>query len=403
MKKVGIYQQEWNVSSDFLYWLGLMAKILSEQNEVEIVAHDLSVKSRMEKALGEELTEINVRVVDSPDWQRYNSSLSFKTVSGDYQEISAPYDLFFNASNELPIFCKAKKGVLVTEFPETVFEQFWKHNFSERKNSASFWRKLFSKNAESVIWSNRLTSYQKHWCFSDFTRQWCGQRWKIFPKVMAPACRPDWKVKEKKPLIVVWGNFSCENRERYDVAINAFQDFVDKMVPRFGLRNGWKMSILGEFDGREENRNFLERLRRKSYGYPIEFVINPDWKTAADCLTEAQFLWSAKGYGANERQPERLEHSGMKILQAQSAGVIPIVFHAGCVAEVINHGMNGFLCSNYREIIDFTSAIVIEGRILSVLEMGALDNAKKFDEKRLRKTLSGELGSVLNFSERKSK
>ena len=207
---------------------------------------------------------------------------------------------------------------------------------------------------------------------------------------------------EKKPLIVVLGKFSEENLDRHDLLINAFQDFVDKMISRLGLSPDWKMLILGECDGAEKNLEFVERLREKAYGYPIEIIVNPDQEKVRVSLAEALFLWNAKGYETNEFQPECQEHIGIKILKAQNAGVIPIVFHAGCVSEVIRHGMNGFLWSKYREMIDFTSAIMVEERILPILGQGAFENAKKYDENMLRKTLSEEVKNVLEVTSRES-
>ena len=402
MKKVGIYQQKWNTSYDSQHLLGLIAQILSERNEVEFISHDSSLnQERMGKAMGADLSRTSVRLVDSPDWTQNNSSFSLKSAREFCQEISAPYEVFLNASNDLPIFCNAKNGILLTEFPGCDFDVFFEHNSLEWKNTG-FIKRFFRKRKEALIWSCRLSSYQKHWCFSDFTRQWCGKKWQISPKILPLVRGFDLEKMEKKPLIVVLGKFSEENLDRHDLLINAFQDFVDKMISRLGLSPDWKMLILGECDGAEKNLEFVERLREKAYGYPIEIIVNPDQEKVRVSLAEALFLWNAKGYETNEFQPECQEHIGIKILKAQNAGVIPIVFHAGCVSEVIRHGMNGFLWSKYREMIDFTSAIMVEERILPILGQGAFENAKKYDENMLRKTLSEEVKNVLEVTSRES-
>jgi hypothetical protein len=64
-----------------------------------------------------------------------------------------------------------------------------------------------------------------------------------------------------------------------------------------------------------------------------------------------------------------------------------MIFHTGSAAEVIHHGMNGFLWSTYRELVDTTTAILIEKRILPILETGAVKNAENFNQSAFRENL----------------
>ncbi|MBR0192628.1 MAG: glycosyltransferase [Thermoguttaceae bacterium] len=311
-----------------------------------------------------------------------------KQESNFCREYSEPYDLFLVLSNEPPFFSHAKRNILLTPFPKSTFEEYYGHNQTEWEQKG-FFSRWWLKKYHYLEWRARFASYQTILCPSQFSREWCWNRWQLMSQVLFPLPRTDFiPAEEKEPLIVSVGDFSAKNKNRQDLLINAFQEFYDRMIVRFDLDEDWRLCLIGNCSGSPEDLAFVEKLRRKAYGYPIEIQTNVDFQTLKNTMSRATFFWSANGYALNENDaPDRVEPFVMTTLEAQISGAIPMIFHTGSAAEVIHHGMNGFLWSNFRELVDMTTAILIEKKILPFLETGAIKNAENFNETAFRENL----------------
>ena len=63
-------------------------------------------------------------------------------------------------------------------------------------------------------------------------------------------------------------------------------------------------------------------------------------------IRAASIYWHATGFGTSEQmQPSKQEHFGMSIVEAMSAGAVPIAFDAGGPRETVDPGANGYLWS----------------------------------------------------------
>ena len=392
MRRVGIYQKDLGKTGWTEHWVNSIAQILSEDSEVEIVHHDPELDPKeYGETLGVDFSRIMFRSVPVPEWPdhtNFQSQMTLKQESNFCREFSEPYDLFLVLSSEPPFFSHARRSILLTPFPKFTFDEYYGHNTQEweEKRALSRW---WLKKYQYLKWRARFSSYQSVLCPSQFSSQWCWNRWQLMPQVLYPMPRAGFLPAEKKEtLIVSFGDFSAKNYKRQDVLINAFQEFYDRMIVRFELEEGWRFCLMGNCSDSPEDQTFVEKLRRKAYGYPIEIQTNVNVQTLQNTMAQATFLWSAAGYDVKENEtPDRLESFEIIALEAQAAGTVPMIFHTGSAAEVIHHGMNGFLWSTYRELVDTTTAILIEKRILPILETGAVKNAENFNQSAFRENL----------------
>lgn len=392
MKKVGIYQRDLGKKDWTERWVGSIAQILSEDSEVEIIHHVSELDpQKYAEACGLDFSRVSLRCVPVPEWPNHADlqiKRTLKQESNFCREFSEPYDLFLALSSEPPFFSHARRSILLTPFPQFTFDEYFGHDTQEWENKG-FLSRWWGKKCQYLMWRARFASYQMVLCPSQFSRQWCWNRWQLMPQVLYPMPRADFlPAEEKESLIVSVGDFSAKNPNRQDVLINAFQEFYDRMIVRFELEDGWRLCLMGNCSDSPEDQTFVEKLRRKAYGYPIEIKPNVDDQTLKNTMAKATFLWSASGYEVKENEtPDRVESFVMETLEAQAAGAVPMIFHIGSAAEVIHHGMNGFLWSTYRELVDMTTAILIEKRILPILETGAIKNAENFNEAAFRENL----------------
>ncbi len=405
MKKVGIYQQYWGPMGGGQRFVGFIAQILSENNEVEILHHDPNFDlQKFDEGMELDLSRVAFRCIPRPERPERSTRLPFARLREESEfcrEFSEPYDVFLESSDIPPVFNHAKNGVLLTHFPLVSFDDFHGHNLPEWQEKGLMRRLLLSKYHE-MEWRCRFSSYQTYLCNSKFTRKWCQRRWGISPQILNPPLRSSIHPGEKKPIILGLGAFSKVNHKRQDVLITAFQEFHDRMIEKFHLNPDWKLRLIGACKRTPEDEEFVEKLRGKACGYPVEILVNVDSQTLLNSLSEATFVWHAMGYGIDEeKEPGRTEHFGMIATEAQAAGAIPMVYHAGGLPEIIHHGMNGFLWSTLRELVETTAAILVEERLLPILETGALKNAENYNDASFRVHLRKVLQGVVDVAEAK--
>jgi len=80
-------------------------------------------------------------------------------------------------------------------------------------------------------------------------------------------------------------------------------------------------------------------------------------------------------------QPSRQEHFGMTIVEAMSAGAVPIVFRGGGPMEIIRPGFEGFLWSDLPELKRLTAGL-INGRSL----FGFFDRRRQLSSRAVKRS-----------------
>ena len=239
-----------------------------------------------------------------------------------------------------------------------------------RTNILHFQVPFHDVKGKSLINKMKLFRVNKIICNSNFTKRFIDKEYGVDSVVVYPPVDTiNIKPKRKENLILNVGRFSqiLQNKGQGEL-IKAFKKMYDE-----GLTD-WKLILAG---GVEIGvGDYVESLRKTVQSYPIEIIESPDFKTLRDLYGRARIFWSASGFGINEtKNPEKVEHFGITVVEAMSAGVISIVYNAGGHKEIVKNGENGFLWNNIHELIKKTLGTISGNRSIA---KNAVESAKRY-------------------------
>jgi glycosyltransferase involved in cell wall biosynthesis len=222
-----------------------------------------------------------------------------------------------------------------------------------RKNILHFQVPFHDVAGKSLLNRMKLFRINKIVCNSFFTKRIIDKEYGvesvvIYPPVDTLGIKP----KRKENLILFVGRFSqiLQNKGQ-GILIEAFKKIYDN-----GLKD-WRLILAG---GVEIGvGDYLNKLRKKATNYPIEIIESPDYKTLKDLYGKAKIFWSASGYRVDEdKNPEKVEHFGITVVEAMAGGAVPLIYEAGGHKEIITDGVNGYLWHNVHELIKKTNDVL---------------------------------------------
>jgi glycosyltransferase involved in cell wall biosynthesis len=189
---------------------------------------------------------------------------------------------------------------------------------------------------------------------------------------------------EEDDIIINIGRFISRkillpsNNKCQDYLINAFNDLYSKYHP-IKLR----LYLTGSLDNRRENIKFFEYCLniRKTPSITLIPNISPD--LLRRLLMQAKVYWHATGACKSKKniQPAEFESFGISIIEAMAFGAVPVAYYIGGSAEIIQHGINGFLFRNKEELIEYTLKIITSKKLFKQLSNNAKERVKDFDIK----------------------
>jgi len=319
------------------------AKILKEKGyEVFVQWKDFSIKEKLEERFGISLSDINF----IPDIKR-----------GD------GYDLCFWVSDGSIPTLKARKNYLHFQVP------------------------FKSVNGKSLINKMKLFRINKIICNSKFTKNVIDKEYGVESLVIYPPVSvEELKPLRKEKLILFVGRFSqLKQSKRQDVLIDAFKKFYNK-----GYKD-WKLVLAG---GTEVGvGDYLDKLREKVSGYPIEFLDSPDFKSLKKLYGRTKIFWSASGFKIDEeKSPEMVEHFGITLVEAMSAGAIPVAFNSGGHKEIISNKIDGYLWNSLQELVNITINIVNnDSNHIKLMSLKAIEKANRFSVLKFKENIENLL------------
>jgi len=159
---------------------------------------------------------------------------------------------------------------------------------------------------------------------------------------------------EKQNHIVSVGRFFIGGHsKRHERLIEAF-----KRVALFS-REPVEFHIVGSTTPEPAHMTYLLDLMKAAEGFPIYFHVNESMEALAALYGSARIYWHGTGLDVDRREtPEAAEHFGISIVEAMSAEAIPLALRWGGPAEVIQHGINGFLYESLDSLVDQTLALL---------------------------------------------
>jgi len=305
------------------------AKVLAKNGyNVDLEWKDVGIKEKLEKRFGMELSEINI----VPDIKK-----------GD------GYDICFWVSDGSIPLMHARQNILHFQVPF--------HNV----------------NGKSLINKMKLFRIGKVVCNSQFTKDVVDKEFGISSVVIYPPVDTlKFKSKHKENVILYVGRFSTILQSKgQEVLISAFKKICDG-----GLKD-WKLVLAG--GGEIGVGDGLGDLRKQSEGYPIEIIVSPDFSTLKDIYGKAKIFWSASGFDQNENtNPEKVEHFGITVVEAMSAGAVPVVFNGGGHKEIVEDGLTGYLWGSLDELVEKTSKLIKNGKQFRTLEVSAKEKSGEY-------------------------
>jgi GT2 family glycosyltransferase/glycosyltransferase involved in cell wall biosynthesis len=154
----------------------------------------------------------------------------------------------------------------------------------------------------------------------------------IYPSVQMVPEMCDGHTQTKEKIILSIGRFSPNGHaKRQDLIATAFKKLRTK-----GELNGWRLVLCGQVLNDSRSTVYFERLRSACVGFEVDFVLSPDRAQIANFYQRAAIYVSATGAGLKHpRFDHKCEHFGISVVEAISAGCVPIVAKRGGPAEIL--------------------------------------------------------------------
>ncbi|BCX14738.1 MAG: mannosyltransferase [Patescibacteria group bacterium] len=325
------------------YLLGFARSLLDLGYEVDINWSDKSILSKLQDRFGFNLEGINIVDNIKRGWG---------------------YDLCFWLSDGSVPFLFGKRNFLHFQVP-----------FSGVGGSNLLNKIKFIKIEKVIV--NSL-----------FTKRFVDKEYEIDSTVVYPPVDVDrFKPREKKENIILSvGRFSqLKQAKNQHILAETFAQMV-----RDGLR-GWKLVLAG---GSEVgSSDYLKQIRKISSGYPIEIWESPSFESLVDLYGKSSIFWSASGYGIDdEKQPERVEHFGIVVVEAMASGCVPLVYNAGGHREIVKNKRNGFLWRKTEELKDLTLFLINNKEKLKNFAAVSIKQSKDFSYESFSSKIKDLLG-----------
>jgi O-antigen biosynthesis protein len=258
---------------------------------------------------------------------------------------SAP-DLFINNSYGSTLECPAPAGIYMCMFPVD---------------------DMLAPSSYDVITAN-----------SNYVAGWIDRRWACRSEVVYSACNligPGDTT--KRPSILNVGRFFQDvpgaHHKRQDVLLETFRGMVEAGVA------DWDLHLVGNVDPDSPAQNFVGQLRHAGESYPVRISACLPYDALRREYQAASIYWHGTGYGCDhEREPSKLEHFGMSIVEAMSAGAVPLVYDGGGPREIITSGVNGFLWSDPDELVAHTRRLLEDPALREAMTARAVADSRRF-------------------------
>lgn len=233
---------------------------------------------------------------------------------------------------------------------------------------------------DSLFNKMKLFRINKIVCNSNFTRKVIDKEYGVSSTVIYPPVSVKEIVPKKKLKKILYvGRFSIlKQNKNQDFLIKVFKKLSKKILV------GWRFSLVG---GVEVGvGNYINKLEKLSKGLNVNINKSPDFKVLVKEYGESRIFWSAAGFGVDdEKNPESMEHFGITLVEAMSAGCVPIVYNGGGYREIIKHKENGFLWEKESDLVKYTELVISDKSILDTVSKNAIKSAQKYSYDEFQK------------------
>lgn len=321
-----------------------LASILSQNHFVDIFWDDPNLKAPLARFLKIDLTKTRF----TPNIFRQDASRRiFKTLG---------YNLIFVLSDGSVPVTFAAKNILHFQVP-------------------------FNFPKITLLTKLKLKRYKHIICNSYFTKQFIDKSYGIDSKVIYPPVDVNSiKPAIKENLIISVGRFSEKqlHPKKQEVLIEVFKE-VYKYAPK------WRLILAGQ--AKKEDEKYLRRLKKMVRGHAIKVATNLPVEKLRDYYSRAALYWHATGFGEDEyKNPQMMEHFGIATVEAQAAGVVPVVIDRGGQKEIVTDGQNGRLFTTKAQLYEATLSLINDPKTRLTLSAAAIKNSRRFSQEVFKRS-----------------
>jgi glycosyltransferase involved in cell wall biosynthesis len=233
--------------------------------------------------------------------------------------------------------------------------------------------------------------YDVVFAISNYTARWVRRFWRRDCQVCTPLVTPVPPQQVRQHSIVHIGRFFNDfgYNKRQHVLIQAFRRMIDR-----GLQ-GWHLHLMGGLGTRPSHREYFQELELAARGSPITLHPNAPRNAIEARLSSASIYWHASGHGANlARNPMDVEHFGISVVEAMSAGCVPMVFNAGGPPEIVGEDA-GLVWNTLDELEHGTLRLIGDATAMARLRAAAMQRSSLFTD---RDAFLGSVRAPLGFA-----
>ncbi len=250
-------------------------------------------------------------------------------------------------------------------------------NLSASRNILHFQVPFHDVGGRSIANKLKLRKVKVIVCNSKFTKKFIDQEYGVNSVVVYPPVSVDeFKPAEKENIILSVGRFSqLLQAKRQDILVETFKSMVEE-----GLKD-WKLVIVGGSD--VGGRELVNKLIEDSKDYPIEIVENPSFDELKKLYGRAKIFWSASGFNIDEdKEPEKVEHFGITVVESMAAECVPIVVNKGGHNEIIKDSIDGILWDEVDQLASSTKTLTKDENKITTISSNAKKRAQNFSQKK---------------------
>lgn len=314
----------------------LLAAHLAAAHEVAIFSASPIDTAGIRALFGIELSAVRLEVLPGATQEQHAAAIA-----------AWQPDLFINNSYTSRLPCPAPRGIYMCMFPQG--------------------------NGEG------LEGYQVVTANSGFTREWIRRLWGRDAEVVYSAVEPMGPPGAKERIILNVGRFQADTGHNHFKHQDALLRAFHRLRGQIGA--GWEMHFVGTVGSQAGDQRYAEGLRQRADrgGVHFHFGLSQDGLRAL--YRRAALYWHATGCDdAAGNNPARLEHFGMTVLEAMSAGAVPLAFRGGGPCETIVHGESGLLWSHVSELREHTRGLAAQPARLQAMAEAAVARSARFDK-----------------------
>lgn len=235
-------------------------------------------------------------------------------------------------------------------------------------------------NGKSLLNKMKLFRINKIICNSKFTKKVIDQEYGVNSLVLYPPIEIKQFIPKRKENIICYvGRFSnLVQNKNHQILVNAFKKLVkDKKF------SSWKLILAGGIE--VGVGDYIKKLKKLSKNNNIEIIESPNFNKIKEIYGKSKFFWSATGFGVDEvKNPEKVEHFGITLIESMASGCVPIVHNSGGFKEIIDNSKNGFLWDNLNDLVNLTKQAVGKPSRLREMSIDAQQKSKNYSYEKFK-------------------